>query len=107
MPCVLGRNEIRFRISHDAGGTPARKDVRDALASRFGTGKEKIVVNDMHGVFGMSATHGYAKIYPSKEAAVKTERRPVLVRNGLAEMKVKAAPTEGGDKKGAKAGAKK
>lgn len=101
---VLARKELRFRLSHDAAGTPARKDVRDALASRYGTEKEKVVINDLHGVFGQSASIGYAKIYGSKEAAQKTERRPVLIRNGLAEKKTKAAPAEGGgEKKGAKA----
>jgi len=61
---LLNRQEIRFKILHPKEPTPNR-----------------------------DSTVGYAKVYPSKEEAMKNERDYHLVRNKLKEGKKKAVAT--------------
>lgn len=105
---ILGRREVRFSIQHVGTATPKRAEVRQALAAKYSTDQDRVVVDALHAAFGQGATVGYAKIYGTKEAALKLETRPVLVRNLLAQKKEKkavAAP-DAAAKKGGK-GAKK
>ncbi|MCU0859464.1 MAG: 30S ribosomal protein S24e [Thermoplasmata archaeon] len=94
---VLDRVEVRFKAVHAKEGTPKREDVRQKLASLMKAPAERVVVDSMDSEFGKSETMGYAKVYKTKEAAMKYERQYVLVRNKLKEKKVKekkAAPAK-------------
>jgi len=94
---LLNRTEMKFKIVHDATGTPAKKDVREALAKMTNTTKERVVVDQMSTVFGKGETIGYAKIYKSKQDAVNVERDAIKLRHGLVEPKKKEEKKEGED----------
>ncbi len=90
---LLERTEVRFKATHLNEGTPQREIVRDKLASLLKVPKERVVVDSMQSEFGKMETIGYAKVYKTKDAAVKYEREHILVRNKLKE---KAAPVKKG-----------
>jgi small subunit ribosomal protein S24e len=84
---VLDRVEVRFKAVHTKEGTPKREDVRQKLASLMKAPAERVIVDSMGSEFGKTQTFGYAKVYKTKEAAMKFEREHVLVRNKLKEKK--------------------
>ncbi len=82
---LLNRTELWFKIAHEATGTPAKKDVREALAKMTNTTKERVVVDQMKTIFGKGETIGYAKIYKTKQDAINVERSAIKLRHGLIE----------------------
>jgi len=87
---LMDRTEVRFKE-----GTPQRDAVREKVAAMLKASKERVIVDSMDSEFGKTETVGYAKVYKTKEAAMKFEREPVLIRNKLKEKKKaekKAAP---------------
>jgi small subunit ribosomal protein S24e len=96
---LLDRTEVKFKASHAKEGTPQREAVREKLAAMLKATKERVIVDAMESEFGKMETIGYAKIYRSKDSAMKYERKHVLVRNKLKERVAKekkaAAPAPG------------
>ena len=96
---LLDRTEVTFKALHPKEGTPQREIVREKLASMLKASKDRVVVDAMDSEFGKMETVGYAKVYKTKEAAMKFEREHVLVRNKLKEAvkkeKKAAAPPPG------------
>jgi small subunit ribosomal protein S24e len=86
---LLDRIEVKFKAVHPKEGTPQRDVVRDKLVSLLKASKERVIVDAMESEFGKTETVGYAKVYKTKDAAMKYEREQILVRNKLKE-KVKA-----------------
>lgn len=82
---LLDRTEVKFKASHPKEGTPQREAVREKLATMLKASKERVMVDSMKSEFGRMETVGYAKVYKTKEAAMKYEREHVLVRNKLKE----------------------
>ena len=82
---LLGRIELQFKISHPRENTPRREDVRNEIAAFVNSKKDRVVIDNMHAVFGKSETTGYAKVYNSKELAREIEPEYVLKRNNLFE----------------------
>lgn len=92
---LLERIEVTFKASHADEGTPQREAVREKLSSLLKAPKERVIVDSMDSEFGRMETVGYAKVYATKDAAMKYEREHILVRNKLKEKKVvqkKGAP---------------
>jgi len=94
---LLQRTEVRFQAKHPNEGTVRRSVLRDALAKLLNADKDRIVIDSSQSAFGTPLTLGYAKVYKTKEAALKFERPHVLLRNGLITPKV-AAPAAGEEK---------
>lgn len=97
---LLDRIEVKFKAVHEKEGTPQREVVREKLANMLKASKERVIVDAMDSEFGRMETVGYAKVYKTKEAAMKYEREHVLVRNKLkekakVEKKGAAAPSTG------------
>src|SRR4030042_476149 len=82
---LLDRIEVRFKAVHPKEGTPQREVVREKIAAMLKTAKERVIVDAMDSEFGRMETTGYAKVYKTKDAAMKYERKHVLVRNKLKE----------------------
>ena len=82
---LLDRTEVTFKAVHTKEGTPQREAVREKLSSLLKAPKERVIVDKMNSEFGKMETMGYAKVYKTKEAAMKYEREYVLVRNKLKE----------------------
>lgn len=87
---LLERIEVTFKASHTDEGTPQREAVREKLSALLKAPKERVIVDAMTSEFGRMETVGYAKVYETKEAAMKYEREHILVRNKLKEKKVVA-----------------
>jgi len=88
------RVEVVFTAEHAGEATPARDAVRTSIASAMGVPKERVIVHKMDTEYGKGISRGYAKVYDTNDAVAKAERHHLLVRNALAEKKVKekAAP---------------
>jgi small subunit ribosomal protein S24e len=82
---LLERTEVEFKAVHGKEGTPQRDAVREKLSAMMKAPKERVIVDAMNSEFGKTETLGYAKVYKTKEAAMKYEREHVLVRNKLKE----------------------
>ncbi len=82
---LLDRIEVTFKAVHAKEGTPQRDAVREKLSALLKAPKERVIVDSMNSEFGRMETLGYAKVYKTKEAAMKYEREHVLVRNKLKE----------------------
>jgi small subunit ribosomal protein S24e len=82
---LLDRTEVKFKAVHPKEGTPQRDVIRDKLVSLLKASKERVIVDAMNSEFGKTETVGYAKVYKTKEAAMKYEREQILVRNKLKE----------------------
>jgi small subunit ribosomal protein S24e len=86
---LLSRVELEFRLSHVAEPTPKRDQVREELAKQLKVTKDRVVVDHMQSSFGKGESVGYAKIYKSKDEALRVESDYILIRNGLAQKKAK------------------
>ena len=86
---LLKRTEVRFRVAHPREQTPKRGDLRQELAKALNATRDIVVVDFLRSEFGRSASRGYAKVYKSKEDALRVERKHILVRNGLVAAEVK------------------
>jgi len=91
---LLKRLEVRFKAIHKAEPTPTRDALRAFLARELQATKDIVVIDSQASTFGRYETVGYAKVYKSKDEALKVERKHILVRNKLIEPEVKkeAAP---------------
>jgi small subunit ribosomal protein S24e len=106
---LLDRTEVNFKAMHPKEGTPQREAVREKLATMMKATKDRVIVDSMDSEFGKMETVGYAKVYKTKEAAMKFEREYVLIRNKLKEkvkVEKKAAATPPPQKPAAAAPAK-
>jgi len=91
---LLRRTEVRFTVKHPGEKSPSRESLRDEVAKAVSGDKDTTIIDWARSQYGLAETRGYAKVYKNKEAALETERKHILVRNGLAqaEKKEKAAP---------------
>jgi small subunit ribosomal protein S24e len=86
---LLKRVEVRFKATHKAEPTPTRDALRAFLARELQATKDIVVIDTQSSTFGRYETVGYAKVYKSKDEALKVERKHILVRNKLVEPEVK------------------
>ena len=96
---LLGRTEVRFRIAHVKEKSPDRESVREKLSAILNEKKDNVIIDSMHAQFGKPECTGYAKVYKSKESAMKVERDRTLVRNKLKERKAKVKAEKAAPKK--------
>lgn len=96
---LLGRTEVRFRIAHVKEKTPDRESAREKLAAILNEKKENVIIDNMRALFGKPESLGYAKVYRSRETAMRVERDRTLVRNKLKERKAKAKADKAAPKK--------
>ncbi len=78
------RTEVRFSVDHSGAPTPTRKEVVSALVKEMGVKSDQVVLHNMESLFGRGISKGYAKVYDSKESALKFEREYLLARSGIA-----------------------
>jgi small subunit ribosomal protein S24e len=77
------RTEVRFTVDHSTQATPNRKELVNALAKELGVKNDQVILNNLDSMFGRAKSKGYAKVYDSKESAMKFEREYLLKRNGI------------------------
>jgi len=88
---LFQRTEVRFLAKHPGEKSPSREALRHEIAKVLSGSKDNTIIDWSRSAFGIPNTRGYAKIYKSKEAALKVERKHILVRNGLLAKEVKDA----------------
>lgn len=86
---LLKRTEVRFRVSHPKESSPARDALRAELAKALKATKDIVVIGYTRSAFGRPVSEGFAKVYKSREDAMRTERSFILVRNRLKEAEVR------------------
>ncbi len=84
---LLNRTEVNYVVTHVKEKAPTREDMKAQLSANLQVPKELIVIDHAYTKFGKSVTEGYAKVYKTKEAAIKLEPDYLLYRNGLKEKK--------------------
>ncbi|MFA5077735.1 MAG: 30S ribosomal protein S24e [Candidatus Micrarchaeia archaeon] len=93
---VIGRKEILMEMSFEKS-TPNRKELKQFLCSKVGANPDTAVLREVETKFGVKNLKAMLHVYQSKEAALATEPRHILARDGMAEkkkkrVKKKAAP---------------
>jgi small subunit ribosomal protein S24e len=78
---LLKRNEVKFSIFHEEGGTPSRVDVRQKLAASLDVNEERIYISKYGTKTGSMITVGEANVYDSVEQAKMTEPKYIILRN--------------------------
>ena len=94
---ALGRQELSCEVKFEKA-TPSRKQLREALCAATGVAPELLVIVSARGSFGTNNATVIAHAYKNKEA-MAVEGRHLLVRDGLAEKKKKAAKAKAPAKK--------
>jgi ribosomal protein S24E len=83
---LLKRKEVEFRIEHGRQSkTPARLEVKKALAAELKAGEELVFVKDMRTLTGTGTTVGHANAYESAEQAKLVEPEYIVKRNSPPE----------------------
>jgi small subunit ribosomal protein S24e len=83
---LLKRKEVQFRIEQGPQAkTPARLEVKKALASELKVGEEMVFVQKMRTLTGMSSTVGSANVYENSEQAKFLEPNHIMKRNNPPE----------------------
>lgn len=88
---MLDRLEMYFSIDHPGVMTPTREEIRKSVAGAVDVKGPVVVLDWARSEYGRPRTRGYAKVYTSREQAVKVETPPILRRNGLAPPKAEVA----------------
>ena len=94
---LMHRKEYTFEVDHAGAATPPRAEVRKELAKLVKVPADRLVIERMNARFGTAKTRGEAMAYATKEAVDVTVREHILIRNGLREKAVPAAPAAGGE----------
>jgi small subunit ribosomal protein S24e len=87
---LMGRTDVAFSLTFD-NATPSRKEVREGLSMALSTPTERITVVRLDNSFGTHRAGGVAHIYPTPEAALKGEKKHLLIRDGLKAKEAKKA----------------
>jgi small subunit ribosomal protein S24e len=83
---LLKRREVQFRIEHGPQSkTPARLEVKKALAAEMKIGEERVFVKDMRTLTGTGTAIGHANAYESAEQAKIVEPDYIVKRNSPPE----------------------
>lgn|SRR5512137_667815 len=83
---LLKRRELQFKIEHGTQSkTPARLDVRKALAAELKIGEELVFVRDMRTLTGTGTAVGHANVYQTATQAKLVEPDYIVKRNNPPE----------------------
>ncbi|MEM0127691.1 MAG: 30S ribosomal protein S24e [Thermoplasmatales archaeon] len=80
---LLSRNEIKYRLIHPGEPVPSREKVKEQLSANLQVPQDTVIIDNQHSKFGRTFTEGYAKVYTSREDAMRLEPDFILIRNGL------------------------
>ena len=83
---LMKRQEVSFSVDHsDNGGTPARAEVSNQLASLLKAKRELVYITNMQTKTGTMTTVGNANVYDSVEQAKNLEPKHIIARNAVPE----------------------
>ncbi len=79
---VIGRLEVSGIITHVGKGTPARKELRSAIAKIYGAKEELVILKYVKSEYGMGRSRIKIHIYESEERLKLFEPEYILKRGG-------------------------
>jgi len=83
---LLKRKEVQFRVEHGPQSkTPARLDVRKALAAELKLSEELIFVREMRTLTGTGTAVGHANVYQTNAQGKLVEPEYIVKRNNPPE----------------------
>jgi len=83
---LLKRREVQFKIEHGTQSkTPARLDVRKALAAELKIGEELVFIRKMRTLTGTGTAVGQANVYQTATQAKLVEPEYIVKRNNPPE----------------------
>jgi len=83
---LIKRKEVSFSVDHsENGGTPARAEVCNQLASLLKAKRELVYITNMQTKRGTMTTVGEANVYDTVEQAKNLEPKHILTRNAVPE----------------------
>ncbi len=83
---LLKRREIQFRMEHGPQSkTPARLEIKKALAAELKLGEELVFVKDIRTLTGTGTAVGHANAYESAKQAKIVEPDYIVKRNSPPE----------------------
>ena len=78
----LKRKEVNFEAIHkEAGSTPTRPEVREALAEALNVAQEMVFLKKLETKTGTQLADGLANVYKSENQARRIESEYVVKRN--------------------------
>lgn len=75
------RDEVVFVVKHESEGTPSRVEVRRKLAALLNVSLDQVFIRKVKTEYGIGRSKGEARVYSSKEAALRVEPKYVIKRN--------------------------
>ncbi|MCS7095587.1 MAG: 30S ribosomal protein S24e [Candidatus Bathyarchaeota archaeon] len=79
---LLKRVEVTFQAVHDqAGGTPSRVEIREAIAKELGKDSDLVFVKKVETKTGTQTAIGTAHIYDNMDQARRIEPEHIIKRN--------------------------
>lgn len=91
---VIGRKEVSAIVNFDKA-TPTRQEMKELVCSKIGANPDSAVLRKVISKFGQKSVDVLLHIYGSKEEVLKNEPNFVLVRDKMAEKKVKKEKKKG------------
>jgi small subunit ribosomal protein S24e len=82
---LMKRKEVQFTVEHTQGKTPARLDVKRAIASQLQVSDKLVFIKRMNTTTGTSLTVGDANAYESEAQAKLIEPGYIVKRNSPPE----------------------
>ncbi|MHA1589908.1 MAG: 30S ribosomal protein S24e [Candidatus Njordarchaeales archaeon] len=84
---LLFRTEYKFKVVHEAQGTPSRKVIRENIAKLLNVPADLVVIRSIKTPFGVNESIVEAFVYEEKDKMLKIEPKHILIRNELLKEK--------------------
>jgi small subunit ribosomal protein S24e len=82
---LLKRKEVEFMVEQDVEKTPARLEIKKAIAAKLKVNEEMVFVKKMQTMTGTHTTVGNATAYETVEQAKRIEPKYIRKRNSPPE----------------------
>lgn len=77
----FNREEVAFMVEHSGEGTPTRMEVRRKLAALLNVSLDQVFIRKIITEYGIGRSKGEARVYDSKDAALRIEPEYIIKRN--------------------------
>lgn len=78
---LLKRKEVQVEVDHEGAGTPSRLDVRKAIAAKYNTKPENVVVLDVETNTGTQSALCAIEVYDDPRIAQRAVPKYIQIRN--------------------------
>ncbi len=90
---LLHRRTVEFVVKHPDQGTPARFDIRKAIAELLKEDLDRVYVIKLLTEYGKQETQGIVQVYESKEIAERVLHNYIKRRNAPKEKEEESSPS--------------